>query len=280
MQYGGNWLGRKPRKPEAVIRKGEGFVSKSRDDLDLTPEACEKILLSETAGSPFRTVLETIPMKSIHRIAALTVAGSALLVSSCTPGGRSPSGFLTNYRQLDAGYGTTDAVSAYLKPAADLKKYDSVIIDPVTTVVATPGVSPALKEQLAANLNEALRAQLAGKLNLTCVPGPTTLRIRTALTDVVEGRESGKPVTTVHTNPQATLSGNLGSEAVAGFVSNVSFEGEILDSVSGERLSALIDHRLGVKREASASTSWAAVRSATNQGAARLWKRFTMARGE
>ncbi len=219
-------------------------------------------------------------MKSIHRIAVLTVAGSALLVSSCTPGGRSPSGFLKNYKQLDAGYGAENAVSAYLKPAADLKKYDSIIIDPVMVIVATPDVSPVLKEQLAANLNNSLRSQLTCELKITNVPGPSTLRLRTALTDVIEGRETGKPVTTVHANPQATLSGNLGSDAVAGFVSNVSFEGEILDSVTGERISAMVDHRLGVKREAKASTSWAAVRSAANQAATRFWARFMLARNK
>jgi hypothetical protein len=219
-------------------------------------------------------------MKSIHRIAALALAGSAVLVSSCSTGGRSPSGFLANYQQLDAGYGTEDAVSSYVKPGADFKKYDSVFIHPVTTVVGAPGISAQVKDQLAAYLSEALKSQVAGGLKLTSTPGPTTLMVRTALTDVVEGRESGVPVTTVHASPRATLTGNLGSDAVAAFISNVSFEGEIVDSVTGERLSALVDHRLGSKREATASTSWAAVRSAANQGAARLWKRFATARGE
>lgn len=219
-------------------------------------------------------------MKSIHRIALIAIAGGALAVSSCSTGGRSPSGFLANFKQLDAGYGTEDAVSAYVKPGADFKKYDSVIIHPVTTVVAAPGISAAVKDQLAAYLVDSLRSQVAGGLKITSTPGPTTLMVRTALTDVVEGRESGAPVTTVHVNPRATLSGKLDSDAVAAFVSNVSFEGELVDSVTGERLSALVDHRLGAKREATASTSWASVRSAANQGVARLWKRFAAARGE
>lgn len=219
-------------------------------------------------------------MKSLHRFAALALAGSALAVSSCSTGGRSPSGFLSNYKQLDAGYGTEDAVSAYVKPGADFKKYDSVIIHPVTTVVAAPGISTAVTDQLAAYLNESLKSQVAGGLRITNVPGPTTLMVRTALTDVIEGRESGTPVTAVHASPKASLSGNLGSETVAAFITHVSFEGEIVDSVTGERLSAMVDHRLGSKREATASTSWAAVRSAANQGAARLWKRFATARGE
>lgn len=217
-------------------------------------------------------------MKSIHRIGVIAMAGAALAVTSCSTGGRSPSGFLGNYKQLDAGYGTADALSSYVKPGVDLKKYDSVIIDPVTTVVATPGVSPEVQSQLAAYLGDSLRTQLSGKMKISGTPGPSTLRVRTALTDVVEGQKAGKPVTTVHTSPTAALSGNLGSDAVAAFISNVSFEGEILDSVTGERLTALCDHRLGKKREATAATSWAAVRSGANQGAARLWQRFTAAR--
>jgi hypothetical protein len=220
----------------------------------------------------------THPMKSIHRIALIASAGGALAISSCSTGGRSPSGFLSNYKQLDGGYGTADAVSAYIKPGVDLKKYDSVIIHPITTVVATPGISAEVKCQLAANLADSLRSQAAGHLKLANSPGPKTLMIRAALTDVVEGRKKGTPVSTVHTNPKATLTGKLGSDSISAFVSNVSFEGEILDSVTGERLTALIDHRLGSKRVATAATSWAAVRSATNQGAARLYQRFMAAR--
>ncbi len=68
------------------------------------------------------------------------------------------------------------------------------------------------------------------------------------------------------------------SATVAAFISKVSFEGEILDSVTGERFCALCDHRLGTKREVTAATSWAAVRNAANQGAARLYQRFLAAR--
>lgn len=219
-------------------------------------------------------------MKSIHRIALAVMAGSALALTSCSTAGRSPSGFLANFKQLDAGYGTENAVSAYVKPGVDFSKYDSVIIHPVTTVVAAPGISAAVQDQLAAYLEESLRAQVPAGLKVTGTPGPRTLMVRTALTDVIEGGDTGTPVSKVHVGPRATLSGKLGSDAVAAFVSNVSFEGEILDSVTGERLSAMVDHRIGVKREATASTTWAAVRSAANQGAARLWKRFTAARGQ
>lgn len=218
-------------------------------------------------------------MKADHRIGTILTAGMSLMVFSCTTGGRSPSGFLTNYSQLDAGHGTADTVASFLKPGVDLGKYDSVMFDPVVTVVATTGIRAEVKDQLAAYLASSLRSQATGKMRVVGSPGPTTLRVRTALTDVIEGVSGGAAVTTVHANPQATLSGKLGSAEIASFISNVSFEGEILDSATGERISALIDHRIGVKREATADTTWAAVRSATNQGAARLWQRFATARG-
>jgi hypothetical protein len=217
-------------------------------------------------------------MKYAHRISLIVTAGVSLMVSSCSTGGRSPSGFLSNYSQLDAGYGTANAVAAYVKPGVDLKKYDSVIIDPVTTVVAAPEISAEVKDQLAAYLSGSLLSQVPATLKVATSPGPSTLRVRTALTDVIEGNKSAPAVTTVHSSPRATLSGKLGSAELAVFISNVSFEGEILDSATGERLSALSDHRIGAKREATAATSWESVRSAANQGAARLWQRFSAAR--
>jgi hypothetical protein len=206
----------------------------------------------------------------------LTVASlSAIAISSCSLGGKSPSGFLTNYAQLNAGYGTADSVSSYVKPAADLKKYDSVIVDPVTTVIAAPEISPAVSAQLASYLASSLNDSSASRLKIVSTPGPTTLRIRANLTDVIEGKKPGEPVKTIHLAPRATLTGTLGTAAVAAFISDVSFEGEVLDSVTGERLVALIDHRLGNKREATPATTWAGVRSAVNQGVIKLRARFS-----
>ena len=231
-------------------------------------------------------------MNIITRLGMFATAGAALALSSCATGGKSPSRFLSNFSQLDAGYGTENAVSSYLKPGVNLKQYDSVIIDPVTTVIASPGVSPAVagqlsaylnedgrviidpvKEQLAAYLSESLRSQMTD-FKIVSSPGPKTLRLRTGLTDVISAAQAGKGVTVVHTAPRATLSGNLGSAALASFVSNVAFEGEILDSVTGERLVALVDHRIGSKREASATTTWVGVRSGVNQGVIRLRDRI------
>lgn len=225
-------------------------------------------------------IQSTIFMITITRIGLIITSFSVISISSCATGGKSPSGFLSNYGQLNAGYGTTDSVSSYVKPGTDLKKYESVIIDPVTTVVAAPDISPAVTAQLASYLATSLNDSSASRLKIVSIPGPTTLRVRVNLTDVIEGKKLGKAVKTIHPAPMATLTGTLGSTAVATFISDVSFEGEVLDSVTGERLVALIDHRLGNKREASPTTSWAGVRSAINQGVVKLRARFISVQSE
>lgn len=219
-------------------------------------------------------------MKFITRTGLFISAATSLaLLSSCANnGGRSPSGFLTHYAQMDGGYGTADAVSVFVKPGAELAKYDSVIIDPVTTIVASSGISADVKDQLASYLSGALRQEMSGRLKVVNTPGPATLRVRTALTDVIEGESAGAPVTTVHTVNRAPLSGKLDSETVAAFIAKVSFEGEILDSVTGERQFALIDHRLGAKRDASAATPWSSIRAAMIGGVRQLSGRFDQLR--
>jgi hypothetical protein len=218
-------------------------------------------------------------MNLIQRSGILVTAAAGLALSSCSSSSSSPSGFLTNYKQLDGGYGTADAVSAYVKPGVELKKYDSILIDPVTTVVSSPGIDTRVTGQLAAYLSEALRKESKGTLKVVNVPGPTTMRVRTALTDVIEGQTSGIPVKTVHPAAQATLSGDLGTAEIATFISKVSFEGEVLDSMTGERLMAKVDHRLGRKREATAKTPWSEVRERMTRGAADLLNRYETLRG-
>ncbi|MBC8128224.1 MAG: DUF3313 domain-containing protein [Gloeobacteraceae cyanobacterium ES-bin-144] len=216
-------------------------------------------------------------MNSFQQIGVIALSGAILALSSCSTGGNSPSGFLTNFSQLDAGYGTDNAVAVYVNPKADLKKYDSIIIDPVTTVVAAPNVSPAVTNQLAAYLSSSMRSELSGKIKIVSTPSPTTLRIRAALSDVTEKPNSSVPVSAVHNDPKITLTGNVGSDAVASLIKNIAFEGEIVNSLTGERLGALCDNRSGVKREATASTPWSSVRNTVNQGAVKLCKRILAA---
>lgn len=206
----------------------------------------------------------------------LAVAGMALFSTSCGPGGAtSPSGFLSNYSQLGGGQDPAGGVAAYMNPKADFKDYDSIVLDPVTTIVGSDQVDPRVAEQLASYLGGALRSELGRELKMVGAPGPRTLRVRVALTDVIAGQPAATPVTTVHTQPRAMLQGAVGE--AAGFIGSVSFEGETLDSMTGERLTAVSDQRLGSKREVSASTDWVWVRTLVDESADRLAERLASA---
>jgi len=214
-------------------------------------------------------------MKIVSLLGFLGAFGGAVFLSSCASSTKSPSGFLSNYQQLGSGYQTADAVAGYIDPKIDPAKYDSIIIDPVTSILAhSQDVNSAAVEQMAAYLQESLRSELGKKLRIVNTPGPTTARLRVAMTDMVEGAAAGTPATKVFQNPKARLRGAIGSKQTADFISKVSLEGEIVDSVTGRRLLASSDQRFGVKREVTPSTDWRAVKTMIDKAAANFRERL------
>ncbi|MHC4923544.1 MAG: DUF3313 domain-containing protein [Planctomycetota bacterium] len=207
-----------------------------------------------------------------HFISALSLA-SVLLTGACSSPDTSPSGFLSNFSQLGGGYDTANSVAGYLSPGADMSRFDSILFDPVVTIIDAEAVDSAVAEQLAAYMHESLRAEFGKKFKLVDTPGATTARVRTALTDIIAGQPATKPVTLAFPQPSGRLSGNLATQNVADFVANVSFEGEVLDSSTGERLVAVSDQRFGVKREATPDTTWETVREMVQEGAVNLRRR-------
>lgn len=200
---------------------------------------------------------------------ALLPLVAVFALSSCSSN-TSPSGFLSNYSQLGRGDDKTNSVAAYFNPKATFENYDSIMFEPVVTIVDAELVDAVAAEQLAAYVDEALRTEFGKTFKMVDTAGPTTLRIRTALTDIIEGRPASLPVSRAYARPRASLSGKLGSQEVATFVADVSFEAEVLDSVSGRRLAATSDQRYGAKREVTASTDWSEIRAIAYQGGARF----------
>jgi len=213
-------------------------------------------------------------MKIVSLPGFVAAAAGAVLITSCGSSTTSPSGFLGNYQQLGGGYQTADAVAGYVDPNIDPDKYDSIIIDPVTSILATRDVDAATVDQLAAYLEDSLHAELGKRLRIVNTPGPTTARLRVAMTDVIEGQQGATPVTRVIQDPKARLKGAIGSQKVADFISKVSLEGEIVDSVTGRRLLASSDQRFGVKRKVTTSTDWRAVEKMVADAAANFRERL------
>jgi len=124
------------------------------------------------------------------------------------------SGFLGDYSQLQKGR-KGEARLLYIDTRADFSGYSAIMIDPVAIwdpETSAPAVAPpAPLRDRADRFDSALRQQLQRDFELVDRPGPSALRLRVSLTDLEEPR--------------------------------LAVEVEVLDSDSGQRLVAAVDHQ-------------------------------------
>ncbi len=144
------------------------------------------------------------------------------------------SGFLKDYSQLRPSR-EHEGVQSYQNPSKSLQGYDKFMLDPVIVHFAPnangSGVGPTkLKKLTDYFLYEAINA-LVKRYRMVSEPGPGVLRLRMAITDV----QTTQPMFNIH--PATKLLG-LG-------MGGASIEAEALDSITGERIFAVVDKRSG-----------------------------------
>ena len=144
------------------------------------------------------------------------------------------SGFLKNYSQLkpDPKF---DGTLRWQDPKVNLAGYNKFIVDPVLIHIASKadgvGMNPADLAELTAFARNTFIQKLSKNFQVVSSPGPRTLRLRTAITGIKETT----PMLNLH--PAMRFSGmGLGG---------ASAEGEILDSLTGKRIIAGADSRMG-----------------------------------
>lgn len=183
--------------------------------------------------------------------------GAALLAAACAskgPGPEERSGFLKDYSQLrhDKRY-KSDWV--WVKPDADLRVYDRVLIDPVVVTPlkgsAAGELGPNVLQRVADHFTKVLKQTIDPYYTLALRPGPNVLRVRIAITDV-EKATGGAP-------------GDPGYR-----VGSAAMEAEIVDSVTGERMAAAIDRIAGSQAGRDVPREWTHVEGAFAEWANRL----------
>jgi len=164
---------------------------------------------------------------------------------------RPVSGFLGDYSGLVPDAKNGDLL-VYEKDANVLKKYNKFIFDPITIYLLPQardrGIDPDDLERLAKYFQDAVTDELAksGRYQIVTDPGPDVLELNVAITNVeptggkknaaVKGATAAASVATVPGIALATPRLSVGK---------VGIEGEILDSVSGERLVAFVTGKAG-----------------------------------
>ena len=185
------------------------------------------------------------------------------------------SGFLGDYSQLRKGRGP-EPLLIYRNPAADVRAYDKILIDPIVGYMGEGSrlnkLSKEDRQALLDYFHATLREQLGQDYPIVDRPGPGVLRLRIALTDA----RGTKPVLdTLSTVVPVGLAISALERAALGktlTTGSVRIEAEALDGETGVRLAALVDERVGAKITGRFDkwSKWQDARDAFDYWAARL----------
>jgi hypothetical protein len=188
-----------------------------------------------------------------------------------------PSSFLGDTSLLEPG-GEGQALLVWIDSSVDWASYDQLIVDPVTvwrwSSSTLDDVSAYDGGRLAAMLQLEVEMALADDYLLTTVPGPRTLRLRTAITEAEESVVSMDIVSMVVPIGLLATGVKRLAEGTHTFVGQAGVEMEILDSQSGRRLAAGMDRRVGGKTFEGVTNSWSDVEQAFKYWADRLRDRL------
>jgi hypothetical protein len=156
----------------------------------------------------------------------------ALALAGCAGGKAGQTGFLKDYSQLKPDPGV-DGALRYVNPK--VFTYRQFIVDRVAVYFAPnakgTGIDPEKLTVLTKYFRDGLTKALAKNYKVVKRKGRGVARIRLAITDV----EETDPLLNIHPAMKLTGAGLGGA----------SMEGELVDSMSGQRLGAIVETRSG-----------------------------------
>jgi hypothetical protein len=194
----------------------------------------------------------------------LMAAAALLMMTACAATQRAPmaqvmatppSGMLTDMGQLTPG-GPGQVSLRYINPSVSWSSYTKIIIQPVTFWGdATSAPSTDTQQMLSDYLYNELNRQLGRDYQIVTQPGPNTMVLKIALTDASGSTPGLRTISVVV--PQARLLTALGNVVTGNqaFAGEAQGEGEVTDSLTGERLAAFVDRRQASSKITNA-TSW------------------------
>ncbi len=200
----------------------------------------------------------------------------ASLLGGCGPSMQARSvdvkeSLLVNPSLLEKGTGE-QALYRYVNPAADVKKYTKIMIDPV--LIAKDAQLDAKEQEnyqkLANNAYVYLTKELEQDYKIVNTPGPDTMRLQTAIIDA----DSSKPVRNITSSimPIGIALSTLKYAATGkpSGVGEITMEMKITDADTGQLLGAALDRRVGGKDPKGLFNTWYNADSAMQYWAKRL----------
>ncbi len=169
-----------------------------------------------------------------------------------------PSGFLGADSSLLSKGADGDPKLYYLNPAISWKGYDKILLDPVTIWrnPRTKGVSQADAQTLANNFHHLLYQALSQDWTMAEAPGPRTIRLQAALTQL----DGSDVVLNVVSTAVPQLRAVTGLEGYATgkplFTGEAGMAFKVTDASSGQLMSEGVDGRIGQKHLMDSWQKW------------------------
>ncbi len=197
----------------------------------------------------------------LNKISILCAISVFLVISVSWAAGYSmpKSGFLQDYSQLGKDDMMKKADKIYINKKSDWGKYDKIMLDDIVFMIADEAKFKGFEAKELADLadafGKAIMMNLAGSYEFTDKPGPGVMRLRVALTNLNPNNPVTGTITTII--PVGILASGVKKGATGKHIGmgKVAFEGEILDSRSGEILAAVMDAESGKKYKVHKSVS-------------------------
>ena len=181
-------------------------------------------------------------------------------------------GYMVDTSILRKG-GEDEALYVYRNPKADWPSYSKILLDPVVNLrqasLEQAGIPMEDIQRLANNFFVLIYKELDRDYEMVKMPGPRTIRVQVALTDLQESWATTDTVTSVI--PVGMVL-SAGSEFVTGkpaFVGEATIEVKVTDGRTGQLLAAGIDRRVGGDAIEASVDSWDDVNKIME-----LWSRF------
>jgi hypothetical protein len=191
--------------------------------------------------------------------AALMLAAATSLLGGCGASMQPHTGFLGDYSKLEVRSATSHR---YIAPGNPLRNYHRFMIDPITVYHNgdIPELTPSQVTQLKNYLHEALTKAISDRYPVVHAPGPGVARLRAAITDI----KRSTWWMSIHPGTKLTGAGT-GSAAL---------EAELVDSVSGRQLAALVESQKGNQFELDTFSELDDVRDVMDDWAKRFRQRL------
>ena len=218
-------------------------------------------------------------------VIAIALVTAAVIVAACATtrqsrGTGDASGFLGDYSDLRKG-SKDEPQLIFIRPDVDWARYEMIHIESVTLWrnEKTDDVPEEEQQILTDFLFQALHEQLNEDYEIVDEPGPNVLQLRAAITEAKGSKAVMNTITSV-VPALRTLTTIVGMSAgTSVLVGKAGIEGEITDSMSGDRLMAALDQRQGTKAVRGGIKTWSDVKLASEFWAERLRKRLAKLSG-